>query len=827
MIPSGYLEISQAGKRGEGLHARLELIEGVFCLTRLGGGEIQSNGVALKTNIPYFIQPGEIIRLGALSLTWQTAENPAPSIVEPAPPPGLGPPRFILEVTHGEERRAIPLEGETISLGRADENDIVIKAEGVSRRHARLERELDGYRIRDLGSKNGIRLENRLVSDKLLADGDVLWIAQGVSLVYRFQAGDDDIEPSARQQEPPTGLQERTLVVPKGDTPGARTPRAASPGLTGQDRTVIPARPSAVGPGTGGGAAATLLAPRGKGGETVTPAPKLLKPREAGRPVKAPAAVFSIEGNASIQTGEQPAVTVLVKRRGDPVASSRPALFPGYDLIGTMRLAPQAVEALTPATTAQLLAVADKPVASPGRIEVAAPPGATGEQPSPPASLTLSEAQIPHLVVHLPASTWEAPLIKERVAIGRTEDNDLVIAHSSISRRHAVIEQHGCGFVIRDAGSTNGVWLGDQKVAEHWLEDGDTLRIGRARLVFKAGFSLDDLTLAGAPRGQNPRRPVVVIPGIMGSELWLGSEKLWPNPVHLLSHPELARYPGDPRVEARALVNEVVLVPGFIKLEQYGRLGDYLETGLDYTRGLDLLEFPYDWRQDVRLSARQLGKAIEHWQPSQPVTIIAHSLGSLVSRYYVEALGGKQRVERLVLLGGPHYGSPKALDSILNGPGLLPFGLGAGRLRNLIATFPSMYQLLPSYAAVFDQDGRRVNLLGDDRWLPEEQRPFLKYARSFRRELGSGSSIPAVSIFGYGQKTVTQVKVQRGVDGGWARAEFSEELGGDLTVPAASAVLQHSEIHPVPRAHGSLYVDNDVKMRLKMELTRATTWQRS
>jgi len=35
-----------------------------------------------------------------------------------------------------------------------------------------------------------------------------------------------------------------------------------------------------------------------------------------------------------------------------------------------------------------------------------------------------------------------------------------------------------------------------------------------------------------------------------------------------------------------------------------------------------------------------------------------------------------------------------------------------------------------------------------------------------------------------------------------------------------SAVLENTDIHPVQQYHGSLFVDNDVKMRLKVELAR-------
>jgi len=50
--------------------------------------------------------------------------------------------------------------------------------------------------------------------------------------------------------------------------------------------------------------------------------------------------------------------------------------------------------------------------------------------------------------------------------------------------------------------------------------------------------------------------------------------------------------------------------------------------------------------------------------------------------------------------------------------------------------------------------------------------------------------------------------------------DFDVEEGGDATVPEQNAIAEGSEIHPVQQAHGSLYVDRDVKKRLKVELTR-------
>jgi pimeloyl-ACP methyl ester carboxylesterase len=233
------------------------------------------------------------------------------------------------------------------------------------------------------------------------------------------------------------------------------------------------------------------------------------------------------------------------------------------------------------------------------------------------------------------------------------------------------------------------------------------------------------------------------------------------------------------------------------------------------------MEFAYDWRQDVRLSARALGAAIEQWDVQPPITIIAHSLGTLVSRYYIEKLGGKNVIERVLLLGAPHYGVPFAIATLFNGPDFLPFGLLGERLREVLSTFPSAYQILPTQACVIDQNNQPIKILQDHSWLPEEQHPFLKIAQEFRRELGNKASIPTVSIFGYGMETVNEIRVHRNNQGIWEKLEFESQSNGDDRIPQGSAVLPGTEIHPVQQHHGKLFADNDVRMRLKLELMRS------
>jgi pSer/pThr/pTyr-binding forkhead associated (FHA) protein len=435
-------------------------------------------------------------------------------------------------------------------------------------------------------------------------------------------------------------------------------------------------------------------------------------------------------------------------------------------------------------------------------------------------AVSLNNTSSPRLVVHTPERTWEISLDEfESIIIGRAASDEIYLDNPKVSRRHAQVMRKGDQFILRDLGSTNGTWVKDKRIEEHRLVNGDVFRIGGAQIFFKSGFTEEALTVFGDTGLHLPvRRPVVFVPGLMGSELWLGNERVWPNVKYLFKHPEIYQYSDNSSLQARALVGEVVIVPNLIKLEQYNRMGDYLVEDLGYERGVDFFEFAYDWRQDVRLSAKSLAQAIEAWGIKRPITLVAHSLGTLVSRYYVERLGGKALVERLILLGGPHQGTPTAASSLAIRPELLPLGLLGERLRKLIASFPSFYQILPTYPCAEDQHGNKINLLEDDSWLDPMQRPLLLAAREFRKELGNRSSVPAISIFGYGLKTVAGLTVQRNAQGGWQNIVYSTDMAGDSRIPEKSAVLEGSEIHPVAQYHGSLYVDNDVKMRLKLEL---------
>ena len=66
---------------------------------------------------------------------------------------------------------------------------------------------------------------------------------------------------------------------------------------------------------------------------------------------------------------------------------------------------------------------------------------------------------------------------------------------------------------------------------------------------------------------------------------------------------------------------------------------------------------------DVRAAAASLGEAVEQVCAEtgyERVHVVAHSLGGVVARYYVQRMAGDERVHTLVTLGSPHCGTSSA-----------------------------------------------------------------------------------------------------------------------------------------------------------------------
>lgn len=74
--------------------------------------------------------------------------------------------------------------------------------------------------------------------------------------------------------------------------------------------------------------------------------------------------------------------------------------------------------------------------------------------------------------------------IGQTCTIGRKHSNDIVIDHPTVSGSHAQIESLSTAFILRDLGSTNGTYIGSDKITLHHLLHNDEILIGNHKLVF-------------------------------------------------------------------------------------------------------------------------------------------------------------------------------------------------------------------------------------------------------------------------------------------------------------------------------------------------------
>ncbi len=69
------------------------------------------------------------------------------------------------------------------------------------------------------------------------------------------------------------------------------------------------------------------------------------------------------------------------------------------------------------------------------------------------------------------------------VTIGRSKTCDFHVLDTSMSRVHAIVACDEEGWYVEDAKSRNGVWLGEQRVVRHRLQDGDVFRVGTSTTI--------------------------------------------------------------------------------------------------------------------------------------------------------------------------------------------------------------------------------------------------------------------------------------------------------------------------------------------------------
>lgn len=92
------------------------------------------------------------------------------------------------------------------------------------------------------------------------------------------------------------------------------------------------------------------------------------------------------------------------------------------------------------------------------------------------------------------ADIGQRHVLKSRLTrIGRSRQNDIVIASDAVSRHHAEITRDGAEVVVRDLNSTNGTYINNEieRTHECRLHRGDQIRIGETILKFLSGNDIE------------------------------------------------------------------------------------------------------------------------------------------------------------------------------------------------------------------------------------------------------------------------------------------------------------------------------------------------
>jgi pimeloyl-ACP methyl ester carboxylesterase len=336
---------------------------------------------------------------------------------------------------------------------------------------------------------------------------------------------------------------------------------------------------------------------------------------------------------------------------------------------------------------------------------------------------------------------------------------------------------------------------------------------------------------------------VIVLPGISGSVLTKDGKEVWGTStaaiwravtsgvdsirglaIQGIDDPSLDDL-GD-GVQAVRHVQDLHIIPGLWKIDGYTAIVARLTESLELEAGKNLFEFPYDWRRDNRVAARKLARSaktwLDNWRRSSgasdaKLVLVAHSMGGLVSQYFLEVLGGWTDTRALVSFGTPYRGSLNALGYLANG-----FSEGIGPLKvdltSTLASFTGIYQLLPAFECV-DRGKGKLERIGEIDGVVGVDPARAKAALDFYDEIKAAaqrnggdeayraSGYETYPIVGLAQPTFQSATVAGGKVT-LLRSVAGKDNSGDGTVPRVSATPfamsgAHREIY-VAEQHGSL-----------------------
>jgi len=307
------------------------------------------------------------------------------------------------------------------------------------------------------------------------------------------------------------------------------------------------------------------------------------------------------------------------------------------------------------------------------------------------------------------------------------------------------------------------------------------------------------------------RGNIIFIPGIMGSELTVtedgDDDVVWISFLRLI---------GGGINRLRLAENGIQEADSSLRVRPSGLdKRSYAETILWLKAYWNVEPFAYDWRKDLDQAAEGLKDLIETKFKNQPVHLVGHSMGGLVSRNFIrlypkvwKAMLEPKKVQggRLIMLGTPNYGSHAIAQAMVAKEKLVKW-LAAADLRHdldevleVLNGFVGSYQLLPSPAKLSSSEQAI--------YTPSNWGSFpivashLARARKFHEDLEASATIDPermTYIAGCNHETLCAVKVNTP-----GLYEFDTTLQGDGRVTHALGLLPGVPTYYVDEIHGDL-----------------------
>jgi|GEM_PF-4263275 len=255
-----------------------------------------------------------------------------------------------------------------------------------------------------------------------------------------------------------------------------------------------------------------------------------------------------------------------------------------------------------------------------------------------------------------------------------------------------------------------------------------------------SGIVSDSLQVNAPPPA---KEPVLIVPGILGTELKDDSGLIWPNLSGLVLDPDdgfmdSLRMDSDGKplnssVKPGAILSKIDYAFGTFDYAD-GLINQFISAG--YSLNDNLYVFPYDWRLSIAENAFELGSAINailSKTGALKLNVVAHSLGGLVFKQYLLNSQTPQ-VDNAIFVGVPNLGAAEAAHELIFGSNLdIPL-LSAAEMQKLSQNMPSVYELLPSQEYFTKTAGFYVDLTA-------QNSPVLNYIQSKNLLISLGKNL--------------------------------------------------------------------------------------